>query len=327
MNFDHVFTVDPVRQQHLEKLLQEHAPEAAEADSLSELIWESDPEHKYIQVRDGTIRVLHYVPERQAGRPVIRRPIVFLPGWGTIPEGFAEFLQVVDGQTECYYVETREKNSSRLDRSRARMDMDQLAEDVQAVLNIAGPHSVLMGTCWGSTVIAHGLARGIITAETVVLFDPMHALWFPKWLLNWVVPVVPLWLWSILKPLAKQIALWGMNEPVQRARAELFIDNADLWKWKKAALQVQGVNLYQEMPKIRQEILIMNGVKDKIHDRSHYPRLAALARKGRFFYLPVDESLREKLMGLVAVLFSTEEISHRNGGQPTVLQQFERDLT
>jgi len=267
------------------------------------------------------------VAPRPGGRPLSHRPIVFLPGWGTIPEGFAEFLQVIRGQAECYYVETREKNSSSLDRSRARMDMDQLAKDVQAVLDIAGPHSVLMGTCWGSTIIAHGLARQIITAETVVLFDPMHALWFPKWLLNWVVPVVPLWLWAIIKPIGKRIALWGMKEPVQRARAELFIDNADLWKWKQTALQVQAVDLYQEMPKIRQEVLVMNGVRDKIHDRSHYPRLAALARKGRFFYLPVDEALREKLMGLVAVLFSSEESSHRSNGLPKVLRQFERDLT
>jgi len=32
-------------------------------------------------------------------------------------------------------------------------------------------------------------------------------------------------------------------------------------------------------------------------------------------------------MGLVAVLFSSEESSHRSNGLPKVLRQFERDLT
>lgn len=348
MNLEHVFTVDKAQQQHLENLFQEYVPAAATEQQKTEpdSAPESVPEEKYIAVEDGTIRVLHYVPGGAAGNgtrrskerpdePSVggperrrqgRRPIVFLPGWGTIPEGFTEFLNVVNGQAECYYMETREKNSSRLDRNRARMDMDQLAADVQAVLDSAGPDSVLMGTCWGATIIAHGLARGILAAETVVLFDPMHALWFPTWLLRWVVPVVPLWLWKILKPIGKRIALWGMQEPVQRARAELFIDNADLWKWKHTALQVRDVNLYEEMPKIRQEVLVMNGVKDKIHDRSHYPQLAARAPGGRFFYLPVDEAFREMLLGLVAVLFAREQVGHHSAGLPAELQQFERPL-
>ncbi|MFW6360611.1 MAG: alpha/beta fold hydrolase [Spirochaetota bacterium] len=339
INLVDLFATDPSQQRHLERLFQQLAPASGAGHPAAEP--KPKPEERYVPVKDGSIRVLHYVPgecahpssprgtpaSRRQEHRIGRRPIIFLPGWGTIPAGFTEFLNVVSGQAECYYVETREKNSSRLDRSRARMDMDQLAEDVQAVMNIAGPNSVLMGTCWGSTIIAHGLARGIITAETVVLFDPMHTLWFPKWLLNWVVPVVPLYLWKLVKPIGKRIALWGMKEPVQRARAELFIDNADLRKWKSTALQVQDVNLYEEMPKIRQEVLVMNGVKDKIHDRRHYPELAAMAPQGRFFYLPVDEALRERLLGIVAVLCAVEGCQDNRSGLPQALLQFERNLS
>lgn len=322
MNLEHVFNADRARQQQIAELFREYtsASEVHPPDARPDALPETKPEGNYIPVNAGSIRVLHYVP---AGVPAPVRPVVFLPGWGTIPEGFAEFLRVINGQAECYYVETREKNSSRLDRRRARMDMDQMAADVQVVMELAGPESVLMGTCWGSTIIAHGLARGIIAAKTVVLFDPMHELWFPKWLLNWVVPALPLWLWSILKPLGKRIALWGMKEPVQRARAELFIDSADLWKWKHTALQVRNVNLYESMAGIRQEVLVMNGVQDKIHDRRHYPELAALAPQGRFFYLPVDEALRERLLGIVAVMCARQA---GPDGLPAELLQFERCL-
>lgn len=353
MNSTSVFSSSRDQEQQLTELfrrygvLREAGEEGAAERVADEFLNSENTEVLYVPVNDGEIRVLHHVPagpvdsreaDKPADRPPMRRamsqtmspkrsrPVVFLPGWGTIPEGFAEFLDAVYGQAECYYLETREKNSSRIDRRSARMDMDQLAEDVQVVMDIAGPDSVLMGTCWGSTIIAHGLARGILSARTVVLFDPMYALWFPKWLLNYVVPVVPLWLWKLIKPFGKRIALWGMKEPVQRARAELFIDNADLWKWKQTALQVREVNLYDSMVRIRQEVLVMNGVKDKIHDRSHYPQLAALAPKGRFFYLPVDENLREKLLGLVAVLYAAGEWGDNCAGLPEELRQFERPL-
>ncbi len=278
---------------------------------------------EYYKVEDGYIRVFHHTPPR----PSTYRPVVFIPGWGTIPEGFRDFFDVVNRRIECYYVETREKNSSRLDRRRALMGMDQLARDVRTVLTqseVAGTGDfVLMGTCWGSTILAHGLARGFLSAPTVVLFDPMYRLWFPKYLLKWIVPLVPLWAWHIIRPIGKRIALGGMKEPTQRRRAEMFVDSADLWKWKHTALQVQNIDLYQEMPLIGQEVFVMNGVKDKIHDQNHYPKLAQLIPKGRFFYLPVAEHQREQLLGLASLLCA--QVSSETM-PPKVLGAYEKNV-
>jgi len=181
----------------------------------------------------------------------------------------------------------------------------------------------LIGTCWGSTILAHGLARRILSAPTAVLFDPMHTLWFPKWLLKWVVPLIPLWLWNLIRPIGKRIAIKGMNEPTKRSRAEMFVDNATLWKWKRSGIQVQDANLYHSMPQIQQEVLVMNGVQDKIHEQEHYPKLAALIPKGRFFHIPVDESQREQLLGLASVLFSQVT---KDEGLPEELRGFERRI-
>ena len=123
------------------------------------------------------------------------RPIVFIPGWGTVLEGFTGFFNLIDGRAECYYIETREKNSSRLDRSSARLDMDQKAKDIARALESLGLNRLddflLVSTCWGSAVVAHGLIEGILKAPTVLLFDPMHTLWFPRWILRYVSPLTP----------------------------------------------------------------------------------------------------------------------------------------
>jgi len=322
MNIEEIYATSADEHRRVKELFESYPPRR------EDVFFHPDYTREYyLPVEDGEIRVFHHLPKN----PIGRRPVVFVSGWGTIPEGFKDFFDVVNGRIECYYIETREKNSSRLDHRRAQLGMDQLARDVQRVLQseLQSPDTgelrdfVLIGTCWGSTILAHGLARQILSAPTAVLFDPMHRLWFPKWLLKWVVPLIPLWLWNLIRPIGKRIALSGMNEPTQRRRAEMFVDNATLWKWKRSGIQVQNANLYHSMPQIQQEVLVMNGVQDKIHEQEHYPKLAALIPKGRFFHIPVDESQREQLLGLASVLFSQVT---KNEGLPEELRGFERTI-
>jgi len=285
-----------------------------------------DPVHTrelYIRGSGGSLRVLHHHPKGGQGI----RPVVFLPGWGTRPEGFMDFLRVVSGVTECFYVETREKNSSRLPDKAAAMDMDRNGRDLQEVLRdlglSEGKDFALLGTCWGSTVAAHALAGGFVTPPTAVLYDPMPRLWFPRLLLRYVVPFVPVPMWNLLRPVGRALALRGMREEIQRKRAEDFINGADLGKWKRAALSIGDYDLREVVPRISSEVSVFTGVPDKIHDQSHYPELTASIPRGRFFYLPVDESDREYLLGLIA-----RELSGVSSEEsiPGIFQEFEKKL-
>lgn len=175
----------------------------------------------YIPVDGGEIRCFHHAPANPEGA----RPVLFISGWGTIPEGFSDFFNAVAGRIECFYLETREKNSSRIQRSGTDFSMDQQARDIQKAvqhLGLADRDFVMIGTCWGSTMIAHGLARGII-------------------------------------------------------------DSATVWKWKQTALRARDENLYDLVGSIQQEVFVINGVQDRIHDNARYPQLAALMPKGRLF--------------------------------------------
>ena len=120
------------------------------------------------------------------------------------------------------------------------------------------------------------------------------------------------------------IALAGMREQSQRARARLFIDSADIWKWKNCAEAVREFELFGRLKAIRQEVLVFNGVRDKIHDQAHYPRIAAEIPKGRFFHLPVDESEREELIALAALEFAAVS---RTDSVPASVAVYEKPLT
>ncbi len=285
--------------------------------------WEIDTtESIYVPVDDGEIRVYHFEPNN----PISKRPLVFVPGWGGTEEGFMDFYEVIHDKVECYYIETREKRSSRLNRKRAKMDMSQKARDIQNVINyfeLGKKDFVLYGTCWGGAIILQGLIDGVIDAPTIIINDPMHTLWFPKWFLRYVSPILPVFVVELIKSIVKRIQLRGMKEEVQRGRAETFADNAEIWKWKRAADSVKDFELFGNVSGISKKVIVTNGTKDKIHNQIDYPQLAAELPNGRFIYMKTDESRRERLMGLVSLEFCKV---NKKDGVPPSLAEFERFL-
>ncbi|HSV55990.1 MAG TPA: alpha/beta fold hydrolase [Magnetospirillaceae bacterium] len=281
------------------------------------------PEHGrtiYVPVPGAEIRVIHVQPERAYAR----RPVVLVPGWGTIPEGFREFYGPLHGKAEFWYIETREKTSSRILDRKADLSVGRAALDIRAALDatgLAGQDFVLVGSCWGSAQILEGLIRGALDAPTLLLADPMHSLWFSKWILRWVSPWIPSAAASFARPVLKRLILGDMKETAQRNRIFEFIDDADVWKWKKSAEAAREFELFGRLGKVGREVFVLNGTGDKVHDQRNYPRIAAELPAGRFLFLPVDESLRERLFGLAAMEFARVGASD---GLPPSLAGFER---
>jgi len=318
MALDDLLTLTAEQKEKVAALLDEVS--GLQAPSM---LADKDTRQVYVPVDEGEIRTFHYLPQHKR----VKRPIVLVPGWGAIPSGFQDFFNVVYNHAEVILIETREKGSSRLQRRRARLDMSQKARDIQAVLNhfdLNGNRDfLLMGTCWGASVILQGLMDRTIQAATVVAFDPMHTLWFPKWIIRYLGPVTPSWFWALVKPLAKTIALWGMEAETQRQRSEAFIDNATVWKWKRAAQQCVDFELLGRVGNIQQEVFIFNGTGDKIHDQSYYPKIAREMPRGRFIYMQTSESRRETLVGRIALEFAKVD---QAAGLPALFDTFEKKL-
>ncbi|GAH58002.1 unnamed protein product, partial [marine sediment metagenome] len=128
---------------------------------------------------------------------------------------------------------------------------------------------------------------------------------------------------ELIKSIVKRIQLRGMKEEVQRGRAETFADNAEIWKWKRAADSVKDFELFGNVSGISKKVIVTNGTKDKIHNQIDYPQLAAELPNGRFIYMKTDESRRERLMGLVSLEFCKV---NKKDGVPPSLAEFERFL-
>lgn len=309
-----------------------------------------------VEVPGGTIRVYRLAPvaDGQAAWPVL-----FVPGWGGVIDGFYETLRAIDPAVELVYVETREKRSSRVDR-RASFSMRRMAGDVAAAARAAGLEDrrfVLAGSSFGGAVAVQALAdtavadtpvaeaamadaagddagsRGALLRPAVtVLYDPMPRLWIPRWIMSFVAPLLPAWLLAPMRPALKRLVLAGMREPTQRRRTERFIDDAVLWKWRAAALRLRRWDVLSVGPRAAGAAHVVNGSTDRFHDGAIYPAIAGALPGGRLLRVPVPESRREHLIGAVLSAYarshsSADCVSSDAHAVPPELRRFERPVS
>lgn len=317
--------IQELHRQALEVSAEHRARVAAmitDVDHSAPGFWETgEGEEIRVPVRGGDIRVFACRPTH----PEARRPIVLVPGWGVVPEGFLEFYQLIHGKTEFYYVETREKRSSRFGVRHPDMSPAQSARDIGDALDALGLRGrrdfVLVGACWGGALIIQGLLDGTIDAPTVVTFDPIHRLWFPRWLLDWVAPVMPAFLVGAARWLFVSALIGDMEEQKQKARDYAFARAAVPWKWKWAAYTARNLELFGTLGGVKREVHVVNASHDRVHEQTCYPRIAGEMPRGRFLYLASDEAHRELCMAAAALEFAKVTAAE---GLPPSLSGFER---
>lgn len=276
-------------------------------------------EVSFHEVEGGAQRVLHIPAPDFPGRPV-----VLLPGWGAPIEGWLEYYAPILGRVELYVIETREKPHTRIDKSYKDKSVARMAHNVDMTLKSLnlGDHA-MFGSSWGSAVILEGLIHGCFEDTPAFgVCDPAPRIWFSKFFLKMIAPMIPVGLLTVIKNPAKAIALRNFDQPVQRARVETFIENADPWRWKNFAIGAADFELVGRLSQIEREVWIINGAHDAIHDSSQYHDLTAEIPNGRFFHHKVDESQRERLNAII-----TESLARASGTNlPDVLAAMEQPV-
>jgi hypothetical protein len=127
----------------------------------------------------------------------------------------------------------------------------------------------------------------------------------------------------LLRPILRQAMLGDMKESAQKQRIFAFVNSADIWKWKKSAEAARDFELFGRLQSLSRELFVLNGTADKVHDQSHYPRIARELPGGRFLFVPVDESHRERMFAAVALQFARLSATD---GLPASLAAFEKQV-
>ncbi|MHA1125268.1 MAG: alpha/beta fold hydrolase [Candidatus Heimdallarchaeota archaeon] len=276
-----------------------------------------------VPVQDGFLKVFHHKPDEVK----TKRPIVFLPGFGTATEIWREFHHTHHGYAEYYHIETRDKKSSEIKKyPKADFTIDRIAKDVAAVINFIGLKDkdyILMGTCANGGVVLHGLIEKYFSPPTSIVFDP-----FTKWtqhraLVKIFMPVMPPFLIGVMKHIIGYFVMAGMKNEAQIERNKATIESAIPWKWRKFSLQNIDFDLTKDLEEIENEVFVFHGPKDKYHPDEVFRKVAETIPKGRFFYMNTIEDLRELLVGVIGTFFAYQT---KDEGIPDVLKKYEIDL-
>ncbi len=276
----------------------------------------------YVPVKNGEIRLIHHKPRN----PISIRPILFIAGWGTSLEVFEDMYEVFYNRVEFYFLETREKTSSKLFKRRAKITMKQNTEDIKEAidyLQLNQTDFILMGSCWGSSIILDGLIERVFTAPTIICFDPMHKMWFSRFLLTFIFPPLPIFIIRWIKNIVQYFSLRKRKDEIQAQRLDYTFNNCDLRKWKNAAIPARKFHLFGRLSAIKEDVFIFAGTEDNIHDKRFYPPMAKEIPNGRFFYMETEESNREYLMSAIPLEFSKIKSTE---GVPEILTNFEKKI-
>jgi pimeloyl-ACP methyl ester carboxylesterase len=276
----------------------------------------------YIPVEGGEIRVFHHIPQN----PITKRPILFVPGFGTSMWAWREFSLPFVEQGEFYFLESREKKSSKFkNRFRTKMTLEKVSDDITTVIHYLGLEKkdfVLFGTSYCGGAILKGLIDKKLTAPTIVLFDPFYKLLYYRGLIS-ILRFVPPSILRVIRYFLGLIALSGEKNVTQRQRAKFIRDDAVLWKWRKASASILKSNLLNQLSKIDEEVLVFYGPQDKHHPSGVYEEIARHVPNGRYFSALSPEDKRELACGVIGLEFCKIKVED---GIPDSLQSFEKSV-
>lgn len=192
--------------------------------------------------------------------------LFLVAGWGSVVLGWEEVLLEAMHYFDIVYLETREKRSSRLTK-RSKFGIDRMSSDIAETflqLGLDEKKTILLGSCMGATIIAHGLAEKKYDPWLSVLIAPPPRFELPP-LTRYLVPIAPVWIFELIKPLLKKW-LKGKTESKEQAMKYIrVLEEAEGKKWKKVGKPIARPKYWHIFPKIQSRVLLIAAEKDKMH--------------------------------------------------------------
>lgn len=280
----------------------------------------SEAEERFVPCEGGELRVLIH----RATNPSGARPIVMMAGFGAGISPWQDFFASTCGETDVFAIETLDKTHTRLAPGLQDLHPAGLGRQLAAAIRALELEDfVLVGISWHAGVMIQALHDGLLPAATFIAFDPVSRVAIPRWLvtaLNWLLPTAALgW---IRTPLLSW-RLRRMTQPHQRARLTSLVQEADAHRWKMAAYQGRDFDLIEVCPVVHDEVFVVNGSSDAIHDGNDGRDAAQALPNGRLLQLNLPEHQRERFAGAVALAFARVT---RESGLPDVLAELEQEV-
>ena len=213
---------------------------------------------------DETLRVLTFEPEGEK-----KATMVLIPGFISLPLAWDELLMKMKDDYHIIYIETREKHTSKINKS-SSFTAERLGDDMAQVLDyLMIEEYFLVTSSMLAAVVLRALSRKVLNPKFTFLIGPVVALtesnfyWF---ILKVNVPIV---YFLIVKPLAKLLMGIVHTQKDQRGQTnkyKQYLDNVEIRRARKCSLQLKALKITEaELKTIRSKCILVAAEKDKAH--------------------------------------------------------------
>ena len=237
-----------------------------------------------------SLKLITFTPLQTNNNPAI----VFIPGWISIIDGWKGVLVEMTKDFTIYYLETREKFSSRIN-GKVEFSIEAIGKDIVTLIRSLGLHDndfILFGSSLGATSILDCSKNLPIKPKCLVLIGPNAEFRIP----SSNVPFIKIFytrLYILFKPYIKwylrNFRLDLKNDYEQYEKYCRVLDFADPLKLKKAALSVRNYSVWNVLDKIDYPCLILGAAKDKFHEPENLKRIVSLLKNSTFIEMNTNK--------------------------------------
>jgi len=215
-----------------------------------------------------------FTPSEPSDKP----PIVFIPGLVSIIENLRETLVELTRDHTVIFIETREKNSSRINDAR-RFTVEDIVSDIVHYADRAflpGSAYVLAGYSLGATVVAEAFCRLTTKPESVIMIEPNGSFPFNRWLL--MLARIAKYVYKPVKPFLK----WYLRTFIINLKhdEEMYLincrnlDAAEPVRLGRAVRDLSKYHIGSCPEKINVPALVVVASKDRFHNQDEGNNLA-----------------------------------------------------
>ena len=254
------------------------------------------PKVKYkdqmISVSDQvSLRVITFNPMMDKNNPAV----VFVAGWISLIQGWKDVLREMTKDFTVYYIETREKITSRI-HGKVRYDVGAIGSDIVALVSKLGLEDekyILFGSSLGATVILDCVQYLSKRPLCLILVGPNAVFRMPKFGMIIVILFYP-GLYFVLKPFIKwYLKHFRLNVRADYAQYEKYcraLDAADPWKLKNAALAFSRYQVWNLLKNIDRPALIVGASEDSLHTPENLKRMVEMMQNADYINLKTNKN-------------------------------------
>ena len=254
----------------------------------------STGEEKIIRVsEDLSLRVFIWKPVKKTSNT----PILMVPGWGSVFEGWRPLVTEWAQKRKIIYIETREKASAIFDNKMKQKDfiISKYIEDIGVIIeklqleNELDDDFHLFSSSLASTIIIHGLQEGEISGKSSIFLAPNQKFRFPLWAKFLIKLPLPKF---TLKFLIK-IAIWAVERKVEeegqkiRYRRTLLSQNYERMRY--SARYLMGYSLPESLSNIEIPCAILTAESDKLHGMKDVEFISRKIQNARIITIPSNQ--------------------------------------